>query len=192
MILAPLGSDASGEAGTPSRLWLVIPHGPGFHEAAAPEDPMKAILTLAAAVALASCAGGRPGTATRYRPAGLFGGYSDEVIAPGEWQVTGRSNGVAEPGFGRNMAMYRAAELVKAAGFSHMQVLDQQGRENRMNGRTIGESLELEVRGANGPAPPAVCRARSPQACFTAPVDEIMARLRPLLHIDPAPVPGAR
>jgi hypothetical protein len=149
---------------------------------------MKLMLSLAAAaLALAGCAGGRPVTATRYRPAGLLGGYGERVVEPGVWRVTGSSNGIAETGFGRNMAMYRAAELVRAAGFSHVQILDQRGRESRMNSRTIGESLDLWVRGANGPAPPADCRARNPQACFTVPVDEIMARLRPLLHIDPTP-----
>lgn len=151
---------------------------------------MKKMLSFAAAaLALAGCVGGRAVTATRYGPAGLFGGYHDEVVEPGIWEVTGRSNGIAPPGFGRNVAMYRAAELVKAAGFSHMQILDQEGRENRMNMRAIGESMELLVRGANDPAPPPDCRARNPQACFTVAVDEIMARLRPLLHIDP-PAPG--
>lgn len=134
---------------------------------------------------LAACAGGRPGTATRYGPAGLFGGYGERIVEPGVWRVTGRSNGVAEQGFGRNMAMHRAAELVKAAGFSHMQILDQRGRATMMNHRQIGESMTLTVRGANGPASPADCRARQPQLCFTAPVEQVLASLRPLLHIDP-------
>lgn len=142
---------------------------------------------LAPLLLLAACSGGRPVTATHYRPAGLLGGYSERIVEPGVWRVSGSSNGIAEMGFGRNMAMHRAAEVVKAAGFSHMQILDQRGRVTMMNQRQIGESLELLVRGANDPAPPADCRARQPQSCFTAPVDQVLARLRPLLDIDPAP-----
>lgn len=51
----------------------------------------------------------RPGTATKYRPANLFGGYEEKEIEPGIWKVKARSNGIAEPGFARNMAAYRAA-----------------------------------------------------------------------------------
>ena len=143
-----------------------------------------ALAPLLLLLLLTACAGGRPVTATHYGPAGLFGGYGERIVEPGVWRVNARSNGVAQAGFGRNMAMHRAAELVKAAGFSHMQILDQRGRATMMNQRQIGESMELLVRGANDPAPPADCRARQPEHCFTAPVDTVLASLRPLLHID--------
>jgi len=145
----------------------------------------RSLTAALATLLLAACSGGRPVTATHYRPAGLLGGYSERIVEPGVWRVSGSSNGIAEMGFGRNMAMYRAAELVKAAGFSHMQILDQRGRATMMNQRQIGESMELVVRGANDAAAPVDCRARQPQLCFTAPVDEVMASLRPSLHIDP-------
>ena len=146
-------------------------------------------LALAAAVLLSGCAG-RPGTATKYRPSYIFGGYSDKQIEPGVWKVTGRSNGIAETGFGRNMAAYRAAELVRAAGFTHMQVLEQKGKASTMrvgggSPSNAGEYLTLTVRGANDPAPPADCRDKRPDQCFTLNVAEVMARLRPFLHIDP-------
>jgi hypothetical protein len=97
------------------------------------------------------------------------------------WQVTGRSNGIAESGFGRNMAAYRAAELLKAAGFSHMQIIDQKGRANFIGigggpaTSSAGEFLTLTVRGANDPAPPSECRAKRPDQCFTLAVDPLMA-----------------
>jgi hypothetical protein len=143
----------------------------------------KLALALAAAAALSGCSGGS-GLATKYRPSNLFGGYSDKLVEPGVWKVTGRSNGVAESGFGRNMAAYRAAEVVKAAGFSHMQVIAQKGRTQTINGSSAGEFLTLTVRGANDPAPPTDCREKQPDQCFTLAVDEVMARLRPLLRID--------
>jgi hypothetical protein len=142
------------------------------------------ILALAAAALLAGCAG-RPGTATKYRPSYIFGGYSDKLVEPGVWKVTGRSNGIAESGFGRNMAAYRAAEIVKAAGFTHMQIIEQKGRVSTINGSSAGEFLTLTVRGANDPAPPADCREKRPDQCFTLNVAEVMSRLRPLMHIDP-------
>ena len=149
------------------------------------------LLALSAAALLAGCAG-RPGTATKYRPSYIFGGYSEKQVEPGLWRVTGRSNGIAEPGFGRNMAAYRAAELIKAAGFTHMQVIEQKGRASTIrvgggSGSNAGEYLTLTVPGANDPAPPPDCREKQPDQCFTLAVDNVMARLRPLLHIDPKP-----
>jgi hypothetical protein len=142
------------------------------------------VLAVAAAALLTGCSG-RPGTATKYRSSYIFGGYSDKLVEPGVWKVTGRSNGIAESGFGRNMAAYRAAEIVKAAGFTHMQIIAQKGRTSTINGGSAGEYLTLTVRGVNDPAPPTDCREKQQDQCFTLAVDETMARLRPLLHIDP-------
>ncbi|HEX8480911.1 MAG TPA: hypothetical protein VF650_03310 [Allosphingosinicella sp.] len=143
------------------------------------------ILALAAAALLSGCST-PSGLATKYRSSYLLGGYSDKIVEPGVWKVTGRSNGVAEPGFGRNMAAYRAAEVVKAAGFSHMQIIAQKGKAQTINGSSAGEFLTLTVRGVNDPAPPTDCREKQPTQCFTLEVDEVMARLRPVLRIDPA------
>jgi hypothetical protein len=149
---------------------------------------MTRVLSVALAMLLlAGCAGVRAMTATQYRPANLLGGYSERIPEPGLWRVTGRSNAMAGEGFGSDMAMHRAAELVKAAGFSHMQILDQRGNRQTMNRAFIGESMALVVRGTDSPAPPADCRARTPRSCFTVEVDVVLARLRPGLHIDPEP-----
>ncbi len=150
---------------------------------------MRILIILLAASVLSSCSA-PAATATKYRPAYIFGGYSEKEIEPGVWRVTGRSNGVAESGFGRNMAAYRAAELLKGKGFSHMQVIDQKGKERYFGvggapaTSRAGEFLTLTVRGANGPAPPSDCRAKRPDQCFTLDIDVVMARLRPLLRID--------
>jgi hypothetical protein len=146
---------------------------------------IRPIIQVVAVAALLSSCAGRPGTATKYRPSYIFGGYSDKQVEPGVWRITGRSNGIAESGFGRNMATYRAAEVVKAAGFSHMQIIEQKGRVSTINGSSAGEFLTLTVRGVNDPAPPTDCREKQPSQCFTLGVDDVMARLRPLMHIDP-------
>jgi hypothetical protein len=142
------------------------------------------ILALASASLVAGCSGGS-GLATKYRSTYLLGGYSDKIVEPGMWKVTGRSNGVSRSGFGRDMAAYRAAEIVKAAGFSHMQVIAQKGKSSTVNGSSAGEFLTLTVRGVNDPSPPSDCREKQPGQCFTLAVDDVMARLRPMLGIDP-------
>lgn len=147
------------------------------------------LIILAAASALV--AGGvdaRPGTATKYRPAYIFGGYSEKQIEPGVWKVTGRSNGIAEVGFGRNMAVYRAAEILAAQGFTYVQVLDSKGKMSmiglsRNSMSPAGENMTLVVRGANAPGQPTDCRAKELTACGTLPIAATMTRLRPLLYI---------
>jgi hypothetical protein len=95
---------------------------------------MRPIIAALAALSLTACAGGgRSALATTYGKMHLFGGYSDEEIEPGVWKVTGAGNGPAGPGFGRNVALYRAAEIVKAHGFSHIQVLKQSRRARRLD-----------------------------------------------------------
>jgi len=141
------------------------------------------IAVAGAALLVAGCAG-RPFTATTYGPANLLGGYKDKEIEPGVWRVTGLGNGIAGEGFGRNVAAYRAAELMKAAGFSHFQVLRQKGRMTRQGGAYgsfMGESMEMDIRGVNDPAAPLACRDKSPEACMTLPVEVVLARTAPML-----------
>jgi hypothetical protein len=148
----------------------------------------KLFLPVAAAALLVSgCAGGgRPFTATTYGPMHLFGGYTDKEIEPGLWKVTGAGNGPAGEGFGRNVAVYRAAEIVKAHGFTHLQILDQKGKVHMMGRRGssmsfAGETMALTVRGTNDPAAPLACRAKSPDACMTLAVETVMATIGPRL-----------
>ena len=140
---------------------------------------------------LAACStSGRPGLATKYRPMNIFGGYSEKLIEPGLWKVSGGSNGMAEVGFGRDVAAYRAAEIIKAAGFSHMQIVDQRGATRTVSvggggGRPAGENLDLWVRGTNDPAAPLDCRAKNAASCATIDVADLMMRLRPRLALPP-------
>jgi hypothetical protein len=148
---------------------------------------MTRTLALAASLVLL---GGCSGLHTNYGPIGLKGGYKEKQVSPGVWRVVGLGNGFSPQGFGMKMAMYRSAELIKAAGFSHVQIIDQKGKVRYM-GRGgapatnyVGEELIMFVRGANSPQPPLECRAKVSTACFTYPVEETMARLRPILRIE--------
>ena len=154
----------------------------------------KILLAGLMAASLTACAG-RPFTATTYRPQGLLGGYSEKEIEPGIWKVTGNSNGIAEMGFGRNMAAYRAAELMASKGFTHVQILDQKGsaRSVGYGGGSMshaGETMVLTVRGANSPASPTDCRAKNPSACITVEAASVMASLGPQLHIGEGKAPA--
>jgi hypothetical protein len=157
---------------------------------------MRSLLVPAAAAALlvAGCAG-RPFTATTYGPMHLFGGYTDKEIEPGVWKVTGAGNGPAGEGFGRNVAVYRAAEIVKAHGFTHLQILDQKGKVHSVGigGGSMsyaGENMTLIVRATNDPAAPLACRSKRPEACMTLAADTIIATIGPQLTFRKGQGPG--
>jgi hypothetical protein len=147
------------------------------------------IVVAAAAAISGSAVSARSGLATKYGPMGLFGGYSDKMVEPGVWRVSARSNGPAGEGFGSKMAIYRAAEILSAQGFSFVQVIDAKGdmtvlgRRGEAFQRPLNEHVVLTVRGAYSPQPPADCRAKVQSACITLPAADVMTRLRPLLYI---------
>ena len=148
---------------------------------------MLKLLLLPLLLAATACsADARPGTATKYRPANLFGGYKDKEVAPGIWRVDARANGIAEDGFAQNMAAYRAADILQKAGFAFLQVIDQKGkamsiRYSAGNVHSAGQSMTLWVRGAQDASPPPDCRAKSPSLCFTLPIARTLDRIRPML-----------
>ena len=89
------------------------------------------------------------------------------------------------------MAAYRAAELMKARGFSYLQILDQDGKATQfsMRGSIMhgsGETMTLTVRGANDAAAPTDCRSANPGMSSTLAIEPLIARLGPLLYIEPA------
>ena len=147
---------------------------------------MRRLLYFAVLLALPVLAHARPGTATKYRPANLFGGYKEKEVEPGVWRVEARANGIAEEGFARNMAVYRAADIMRSANFAYFQVIDQKGKTTRVgfsagSMNNAGETMTLWVRGADRPDRPTDCRVKMPGLCFTLPVARTMERVRPLL-----------
>lgn len=141
----------------------------------------RAALGCACALSLAACA-------TGYGPMGPLGGYSESALEPGVWEVRGMSNGLSQPDAAGNMALYRAAELARAAGFSHFQVLETNLRWNRvltpwgLEGGGAGERARMRIRGVDGAAVPPPCEAEKGE-CPTFSVAEVMADLAPLLNI---------
>lgn len=125
----------------------------------------------------------RSGLATKYKPDGMKGGYRDKLIAPNMWEVSAAANGFSERDLARNMAIYRAAEVVKNAGFTHMQIVNQKGKSREFVniGGFAGANLKLTVVGTNSPSPPDECKAKNPAACYTLPVDEVISGVGPLI-----------
>jgi hypothetical protein len=147
------------------------------------------VLVAAAMAAWSSAASARSGLASRYGPMSLFGGYSDKQVEAGVWRVSARSNGPAGEHFARNMAAYRAAEILAAQGFAYVQVLDQKGdmtvlgRRGDAYQRPLNEHVVLTVRGAYSPVQATDCRAKEARACVTYSAAGVMTQLRPLLDI---------
>jgi hypothetical protein len=127
---------------------------------------------------------GRP---TKYRPWGVFGGYKDKVLGPNSWRVVAGVNGMAEEGSAGKIALYRAADLTKKAGFRYFQITNQKGEQTYLgvgwgpaNIRGAG-GAELTIIAVNDPGPPPNCQAKQPDACFTLDAEQTMEKIRPFL-----------
>ena len=124
-----------------------------------------------------------------YGPMTARGGYQEEEIEPGVWRVLARSGGEAGPDYAWNMADYRAAEILKARGFSwvqklkelpHWELSEELGGGRR---RVISEDMELTVRGAHDPSVPTDCRQTGINRCFTFTPDLMMKQARKRLKL---------
>lgn len=147
---------------------------------------MARYLLLLGIVLLSSACAGRPGVVP-YGPMSARGGYQEEEIGPDMWRILARSNGKAGADYAWNMAEYRAGELLKARGFSHIQVLDRNGRwelSDELGGgrrRVLSDAMEVTVRGAHDRSPPTDCRAPNSSSCWTLDIEAMMAGIRPRL-----------
>lgn len=147
---------------------------------------MTRYLVLLGIVMLTSACAGRLGVVP-YAPMSARGGYQEEEVRPGVWRVLARSSAKADEGHAWNMAEYRAGELLKARGFSHLQMLDRNGRwelSGQLGGgrrRVLSEAMEVTVRGAHDPSPPTDCHAPNSASCSTLNIEAMMAGIRPRL-----------
>ena len=141
---------------------------------------MTRILAVLGIVLLTFACAGRTGV-NAYCPMSKRGGYQEEEVAPGVWRILARSNGNAGAGYARNMAEYRAGELLKARGFSHVQMLAEIGRWKlgedlgRGERRVLSDQMAVTVRGAHNGSPPTDCRTSNRSSCYTQRTDAMMA-----------------
>jgi hypothetical protein len=149
---------------------------------------MARYFMLLGIVLLTSGCAGWAGDVVPYGPMSARGGYEEEEIEPGVWRILARSGGEAGSDYARNMAEYRAGELLKARGFSHVQMLWHSGRwelgERRRDGsaRVLSDQMQMIVRGAYHRSPPTDCRHPEPDRCWVFSAETIMTAALPKLR----------
>jgi hypothetical protein len=135
--------------------------------------PMLAAACLASGAACAD---------PTYHKQGLVGfGYTDSVIGPDQWRVTGSAH---EYGGSLAVAFYRAAELAQAAHADRIRVVRQRivSTFSRYGGSVANperETASLTVRAVRSDADLAVCEMKRADQCMTLEVARIMTRYSP-------------
>jgi hypothetical protein len=110
-------------------------------------------LVLKGAV-LALCLG-LSGCATSYNggnAGGMIGGQRITRIDQNSWQVRSLANGFSRGEFAQDSAIYKAAILTVAAGYTHLQIYD-----FRITVSTYSERAVLRFHMVNDPNPPHAC-----------------------------------
>ncbi|WP_404368968.1 hypothetical protein AB5I39_15800 [Sphingomonas sp. MMS24-J45] len=107
-------------------------------------------------------------------------GYKDSVEKDGAWRIVSNSRRIDGERHALNVALYRAAELARDAGFSYVQILGGYSMRTRGVGVLAGnESAKIFARGANGSDALVGCRSTRPGECYAVPVDQLLAVLGP-------------
>lgn len=100
-------------------------------------------------------------------------GYKDKEIKDGFWEINAgisrQSNALAA-----DFAIFRAAEIARAAGHRYVEIHDAVERRNSYSAK---ESVTLFARPVDAPIHPAVCRSGKQNRCYTADVALVFARL---------------
>jgi hypothetical protein len=97
--------------------------------------------------------------------------YEDEVTRDGYWKIEARSRR-GDASIAIDVALYRAAELARAAGHQYVEMHDAFSRRNRH-----AETALLFARGADAPVHPAQCRSGRARRCYTADVRAVIRQL---------------
>jgi hypothetical protein len=123
-----------------------------------------------------------------YRPWGMFGGYKDKQIAPNSWRVTAGVNGTPALGSAERIALYRAAELTRNAGFTHFQIVDGKSEQTYIGVGGMPPQMQgpggsdMVIVAVNDASPPTSCQAESKTTCVTLEAEATMRKIAPLLH----------
>jgi len=137
--------------------------------------------------ALAACALALAACSTGYGRMSLLGGYSDKQIEPGLWRVSATTNGYSGESSAFDMALYRAAEIARDAGFPYFQVVRSDfGVLPVIAGNTMsfsggGQNARLRIRGAREANAPLACEVEA-SACRAYSVEEVLRALGPVVN----------
>lgn len=127
------------------------------------------VAAMAAILAGALLVSGCKTPYARFAP-GRFGGYSDVSTGGNSWRVKATTNNGDPRGKAMWMALYRSAELTKAAGFGYFQIVDANGRIHTFSinygaPHYEGEDVDVLVRAVDGPDGIDGCARRSDNPC---------------------------
>lgn len=125
-------------------------------------------LMLAVTAQPAWAAGDAPyyGPMKRWHGIGYKFGYEDRIEKDGSWRIETAIHGRGEA---IDMALYRAAERARDAGYRYVFLLGGKGYTSPgISGAT------LYARPSNDAIAPTGCRSRKPTACYTADVAEVL------------------
>jgi hypothetical protein len=89
----------------------------------------------------------------------------------GYWKIDARTQG-GDNRLAIDVALYRAAELARAAGQQYIEMHDGYSRRN-----TLGETAILFARAADAPVHPDNCRSGRARRCYTADVLAVIRQL---------------
>lgn len=142
---------------------------------------MNNLSRLAAAALLCAL----PGCATTYdgdNGLGLFGGQGARRIDSDSWRISGSSNGIARRDLARDMALYKAAVVTRAAGFAYFQIYKFRIYQNQYG----GQSADLRMHTVNDRDRPYACESRRFAVnCRVLAADEAIAYFGPLIGQTP-------
>lgn len=110
-------------------------------------------------------------------------GYKEKTQKDGPWRIVANSRYLDGQNFSRDMVLYRAAELARAAGHTHVQILGASLMRGMGNVNYGSETAIIFARGADTDAAPTQCADRkpTPETCFTVSVAKIMEAIEPRL-----------
>lgn len=98
--------------------------------------------------------------------------HNDEVAKDGYWKIESRSRR-GDDGLAIDKALYRAAELARAAGHNYVEMHDPYSRRNGAG----DEGDTLFAHGIGVPVHPVNCRSGKAKRCYTADASVVISRL---------------
>jgi len=111
-------------------------------------------------------------------PANYYGplqkgvGYKTSTTKDGYLKIEAESRRIDGSDFATDSALYRAAEMARAGGHSHVEMHD--GYATRSQ---LGESVTVFALPTNTAVHPSRCRSGKPNRCYTADVSAVMTVL---------------